>query len=107
MKSLLVVLTVVASAVSAIPLADNPYQPRPAPYAPAPYQPRPYHEEPQYAPVELCPNYPYCDEAPHNIYHLQDEINLLRQRNQAIVALGEKLRYQEPNVPFVGGYQRY
>ena len=82
------------------------YHPAPAPYhpAPAPHKPAPYVD---YAdePVVLCPNYPYCDEAPHALSHLQYEIEALRQRQALVEAHGAAVLAlkQEPNKPFVGG----
>ena len=93
--------------------APAPYHPAPAPYHPAPYPPAPaYHPAPKPAyhpapPVESygvpfnCPNYPYCEEAPYNLYHLQHEIEALRHRAALIVKHGEKLQQQQPNKPFV------
>ena len=95
-----------------------PYHPAPAPYHPAPYHPAPYQPAPKavYHPVPIapyhpeaygepfsCPNYPYCEEAPYNIYHLQHEIETLRQRAALIVKHGELLQHQQPNKPFVQG----
>ena len=57
-----------------------------------------YEDEPVYR----CPNYPYCDEAPHALSHLQYEIEALRQRAALIEAHGAALARQEPNRPFVG-----
>ena len=103
-----------------------PYHPAPAPYHPAPYHPAPYHPAPKavYHPVPKapyhpappaeyhpeaygepfnCPNYPYCEEAPYSLYHLQHEIEALRQRAAIIVKHGERLQHQQPNQPFVQG----
>ena len=63
-----------------------------------------YGRSPDYfddAPVILCPNYPYCDDAPHLLPHLQDEINVLRQRALLIEKVGESIPLQQPNQPFV------
>merc|ERR1711892_1395885 len=106
------------------------YAAHPAPYHPAPYHPAPYHPAPPvykpapvpaykpahapaykpapvYAdePVYRCPNYPYCDEAPHALGHLQYEIDALRQRAALVNAHGAAVlaSQQEPNKPFVGG----
>ena len=74
-----------------------------------PANPAPYHpaQDPYYSdePVVLCANYPYCSEAPFGIYHLQAEIEALRQRTALITKVGENLHLQQPNRPFVGGYQ--
>ena len=90
--------------------APLPYKPAPAPvYKPAPPKPAPYKPAPyeSYAdePVYRCPNYPFCDEAPHALSHLQYEIEALRQRAALIEAHGAKVlaSQQEPNRPFVGG----
>lgn len=89
-----------------------PYAPapayRPAPYKPAPYKPAPYKPAPHYdsyedEPVYRCPNYPFCDDAPHALSHLQYEIEALRQRAALIEAHGAALARQLPNQPFVGG----
>ena len=77
--------------------APAPYKPAPAPYKPAPYES--YEDEPVYR----CPNYPYCDEAPYALSHLQYEIEALRQRAALIDSHGAALARQEPNRPFVGG----
>ena len=82
--------------------APAPYKPAPAPYKPAPYKPAPY-ESYEDEPVYRCPNYPYCDEAPYALSHLQYEIEALRQRAALIDAHGAALARQEPNRPFVGG----
>ncbi len=85
--------------------APKTYHPKPAP---KPYHPPPpkahYDEDPYYddEPVVLCPNYPYCTDAPYGIYHLQEEIEALRQRNALIAKVGENLVHQQPNRPFVG-----
>merc|ERR1711936_659606 len=97
------------------------YAAHPAPYHPAPYHPAPYHPAPVVytpappvykpapvypdEPVYRCPNYPYCDEAPHALSHLQYEIDALRQRAALIDAHGAAVlaSQQEPNKPFVGG----
>lgn len=52
-------------------------------------------------PVILCPNYPYCNDAPYGLPHLQDEINVLRQRALLIEKVGESIPLQQPNQPFV------
>merc|ERR1711881_636274 len=84
-----------------------PYAPapayRPAPYKPAPYKPAPHYESYPDEPVILCPNYPYCNDAPHALSHLQYEIEALRQRAALIEAHGQALARQQPNQPFVGG----
>merc|ERR1712018_864489 len=82
--------------------APAPYKPAPAPYKPA--HPTPYVEYPD-GPVILCPNYPYCDEAPYALSHLQYEIDALRKRTALVNAHGEAVlaSKQEPNHPFVGG----
>ena len=123
MKLVLCLATVIAAAF-ALPVADKPnayHRPAPPAYSP--------HVAPQYEAVPLCAYYPYCDQAPHGLYHLQvyysissfyivscnnnkffpsqSEIDALRLRNELIVKAGEKLAQQQPNVPFVGGYQRY
>ena len=96
--------------------APAPYrpQPPPKPYSPAsaprPYHPAPkahggpeyrdpYHED---VPAELCPGYPYCDDAPY-LPHLQEEIEALRHRTVLLQKVGENLVNQQPNRPFVGG----
>merc|ERR1739844_885122 len=85
------------------PYHPAPYPPAPA-YKPAPHKPAPYVD---YAdePVYRCPNYPYCDEAPHALAHLQYEIDALRQRQALVDAHGAAVLAlkQEPNKPFVGG----
>merc|ERR1712008_192029 len=53
-----------------------------SPHKPAPYVD--YVDEPVYR----CPNYPYCDEAPHALAHLQYEIDALRQRQALVDAHG-------------------
>ena len=69
--------------------APAPYKPAPAPYKPAPpppykpAHPAPYVEYPD-EPVILCPNYPYCDEAPYGLSHLQYEIDALRKRTALV-----------------------
>jgi hypothetical protein len=86
------------------------YKPAPAPYhapaykpAPAPYHASPAHYESyEDEPVYRCPNYPYCDEAPYALSHLQYEIEALRQRAALVEAHGAALARQEPNRPFVG-----
>merc|ERR1712113_153586 len=88
--------------------APSPYKPAPAPYkpAPAPYKPAPAHYNSyEDEPVYRCPNYPYCDEAPYALSHLQYEINALRQRAALVDAHGKAVlaSQQEPNKPFVGG----
>ncbi len=90
-----IALLVVMASASPIPDQPRPYHPP---------HPAPYNQYPD-EPVVLCAHYPYCDEAPHGLYHLQAEIEALRQRNALIVAAGEKIAQQQPNVPFVGGYQ--
>ena len=91
------------------PYHPAPYKPAPAPYkpAPAPYKPAhpaPYETYPD-EPVILCPNYPYCDEAPYALSHLQYEIDALRHRAALVDAHGKAVlaTKQEPNRPFVGG----
>ena len=89
--------------------APAPYKPAPAPYkpAPAPYKPAPAHYNSyEDEPVYRCPNYPYCDEAPYALSHLQYEINALRQRAALVDAHGKAVLAlkQQPNKPFVGGY---
>ena len=78
--------------------ADSPpiYHPAPLPYHPAP-------PVEAYGPPFNCPNYPYCNEAPYNLYHLQHEIEALRHRAALIVKHGENLQHQQPNQPFVQG----
>ena len=110
--------------ISACAADSPPILPPPAPHHSAPYHPAPYHPAPYHAPAPVyhpapkaayhpaphpesygppfsCPNYPYCEEAPYNIYHLQHEIEALRQRAALIVKHGENLQHQQPNVPFV------
>ena len=82
--------------------APAPYKPAPAPYKPAPYKPA-HYESYEDEPVYRCPNYPYCDDAPYALSHLQYEIEALRQRAALIDAHGAALAQQEPNRPFVGG----
>ena len=101
----------VAAASAASPYRPAPYHPAPAPYHPAPYKPAPapykpapaHYESYEDEPVVLCPNYPYCDDAPYALSHLQYEIEALRQRAALIDAHGAALARQEPNRPFVGG----
>ena len=99
----------VAAASAASPYRPAPYHPAPAPYHPAPYKPAPAPYKPapyesyEDEPVVLCPNYPYCDDAPYALSHLQYEIEALRQRAALIDAHGAALARQEPNRPFVGG----
>ena len=108
MKVILGMFAAILAAASAAHPAPPVY--RPAPYhpaPPAPYKPAPYEIYPD-EPVILCPNYPYCDDAPHALSHLQYEIEALRQRAALIEAHGAALARQEPNRPFVGGvYYRY
>ena len=103
------------------PYHPAPYHPAPVVYKPAPpvykpspvYKPAPVHPAPAYKPAPVypdepvyrCPNYPYCDEAPHALSHLQYEIDALRQRAALIDAHGAAVlaSQQEPNKPFVGG----
>ena len=73
-----------------------------APHHAAPHHAPSYHQE-SYEQVYRCPNYPYCDEAPHGIYHLQAEIEALRQRSSLIEKHGRALALQKPNQPFVAG----
>merc|ERR1712036_50776 len=91
------------------PVAPAPtYKPAPVPAykpapVPAPYKPAPHYESYPDEPVILCPNYPYCNDAPHALSHLQYEIEALRQRAALIEAHGQALARQQPNQPFVGG----
>merc|ERR1712156_621712 len=97
------------------PYHPAPYHPAPVVYKPAPpvYKPAPVHPAPAYKPAPVypdepvyrCPNYPYCDEAPHALSHLQYEIDALRQRAALIDAHGAAVlaSQQDPNKPFVGG----
>ena len=115
-----VIYSISASAADSPPI----YHPAPLPYHPAPYHPAPYHPAPPkpavyhpapkaayhpappveaYGPPFNCPNYPYCSEAPYNLYHLQHEIEALRHRAALIVKHGENLQHQQPNQPFVQG----
>ena len=75
--------------------------------APVVHKPVVAHPAPVYAdePVVLCPNYPYCDEAPHALSHIQYKIDALRQRQALVEAHGAAVlaSQQEPNKPFVGG----
>merc|ERR1712038_1768785 len=101
------------AAILATSYAAHPAPYHPAPYHPAPYHPAPVHPAPAYKPAPVypdepvyrCPNYPYCDEAPHALSHLQYEIDALRQRAALIDAHGAAVlaSQQEPNKPFVGG----
>merc|ERR1711997_906928 len=95
------------AAILATSYAAHPAPYHPAPYHPAPYHPAPYQPAPDYAdePGYRCPNYPYCDEAPHALSHLQYEIDALRQRAALVNAHGAAVlaSQQEPNKPFVGG----
>ena len=68
--------------------APAPYKPAPAPYKPA--HPAPYVEYPD-EPVILCPNYPYCDEAPYGLSHLQYEIDALRKRTALVIYFFENI----------------
>ena len=76
--------------------APAPYKPAPAPYKPAPpppykpAHPAPYVEYPD-EPVILCPNYPYCDEAPYGLSHLQYEIDALRKRTALVIYFFENI----------------
>ena len=125
--SALVVIHSIMACNAASPPIITPYRPAPAPYHPAPYHPAPpapyhpapkpvYHPAPKpayhpappaayhpeaYGPPFSCPNYPYCEEAPYNLYHLQHEIEALRHRAALIVKHGELLQRQQPNKPFV------
>ena len=107
-------IVLVVYSISACAADSPPILPPPAPYHPAPYHPpapvyhpapkAAYHPAPHpesYGPPFSCPNYPYCDEAPYNIYHLQHEIEALRTRAALIQKHGENLQHQQPNVPFV------
>merc|ERR1712008_391077 len=110
MKSVLgIFAAILATSYAAHPAPYHPAPYHPAPYHPAPYHPAPpaYKPAPVYAdePVYRCPNYPYCDEAPHALSHLQYEIDALRQRAALVNAHGAAVlaSQQEPNKPFVGG----
>merc|ERR1711997_453807 len=126
MKSVLgIFAAILATSYAAHPAPYHPAPYHPAPYHPAPYHPAPpvykpapvpaykpapapaYKPAPDYAdePVYRCPNYPYYDEAPHALSHLQYEIDALRQRAALVNAHGAAVlaSQQEPNKPFVGG----
>ena len=103
MKAFIGILAIcLATTYAASPYRPAPYHPAPYKPAPAPYKPAPY-ESYEDEPVYRCPNYPYCDEAPYALSHLQYEIEALRQRAALIDAHGAALARQEPNRPFVGG----
>ena len=71
----LFILSLTLAMALALPVPDNrsPYHQPATKYE---------HRDPYYQdePVVLCANYPYCNEAPHGIYHLQASLHTEGQK---------------------------